>query len=399
MVIGRYPLSELNEDQERALKEFISFIAKPDVKHMVLSGSAGVGKGYLLRHIQENWERVSLLATLLNTDAKAWEPEFTATTNEAVYQLGIESASTIYSRAGLVPGYKELRAIKQPDRMPGIIVVDEASYIDESAFHKIVHQLPNCKFVWVMDQDQLAPVGSSIPYVTTQGFDTSELTIIERNKGPLQELVRELRHGVRHQHGVDIRKHHNGTSIQVVDEIEFQNQIIKEFGSDYNRCKVLMFKNETVNRYNNAIHENVLNNPKFPHEGAPAIINSYSKEAKHRVGTRLTIHEVHDSVVEYQVFTDVGSTTKQVEQLDIQSSIGNITCPVHKGDKQVWKLSNWFVDIALPYASTTHKAQGSTIPVVFVDARDIFSSWDAEMRRRLIYVAVSRASERVVICL
>ena len=41
MVIGRYKLSELNKDQEQALKEFISFMAKPAVKHMVLSGSAG----------------------------------------------------------------------------------------------------------------------------------------------------------------------------------------------------------------------------------------------------------------------------------------------------------------------------------------------------------------------
>ena len=31
----------LNQDQEQALKEFISFIAKPAVKHMVLSGPAG----------------------------------------------------------------------------------------------------------------------------------------------------------------------------------------------------------------------------------------------------------------------------------------------------------------------------------------------------------------------
>ena len=97
MVIGRCKLSNLNQDQDKALKEFISFIAKPHVKHMVLSGGAGVGKGYLLRHIQENWERVSLLATLLNPDACIDEPEFTATTNEAVYQLGIEAACTIYS--------------------------------------------------------------------------------------------------------------------------------------------------------------------------------------------------------------------------------------------------------------------------------------------------------------
>jgi len=399
MVIGRCKLSNLNQDQDKALKEFISFIAKPHVKHMVLSGPAGAGKGFLLRHIYDNWDRISLMATLLNSDAATAIPEFTATTNEAVYQLGISSASTIYSRAGLIPSYNGLRAIRSPDRFPSIIFIDEASYIDENAFNAIQQQLPNCKLIWVMDQDQLAPVGSDVPYVTTQGFDTAELTIIERNQGDLQNMVRELRHAVRNRHGVDIRKHHNGTSIQVVNAVEFQQQIIQEFGADYTRCKVVMFKNATVAKYNNAIHENVLKNPKFPHAGAPAIINSYSKEAQYRVGTRFTIEDVREVAEQYEIFTQNDKSYRIVEELHITSDIGNIICPIDKADKTVWRLSNWYTDIALPYASTTHKAQGSTVPVVFVDAKDIFSTFDAEMRRRLIYVAVSRASERVVICL
>lgn len=391
----------LNQDQEKALREFTSFIAKPEVRHMVLSGPAGAGKGYLLRHIRDNWERISTMAQILNSDALVEMPEFTATTNEAVYQLGIQEARTIYNKAGIVPAFNGLKAIRRPDRFAQIVFIDEASYIDEQAFKLIERQLPTCKFVWVLDQDQLAPVGSNVPYVTSQGFDTVELTTIERNKGDLQDLVRELRKGVRNKHGVDIRSFHNGSTIQIVDTIEFQNQIISEFSKDFTRCKVVMFRNNTVANYNNAIHENALGNPKFPHKGAPAIINSYSKEARYQVGTRFTIHSVNKLVSQYEVtnFKTGNRYTQNVEELQILSDIGHITHPVDRSDRDVWKLSDWFVDIALPYASTTHKAQGSTVPVVFVDAQDIFSCWDAEMRRRLIYVAVSRASERVVICL
>lgn len=389
----------LNKDQEQALREFIRFLASPTDKHMILSGPAGAGKGYLLRYIEENWNVLSLKANILNPDINISTPVFTATTNEAVFQLGVESATTIYSKAGLVPGVNKLRAIKAVDMTPQLIFVDEASYIDKSAFEAITAQLPKSKFVWVMDQDQLAPVGSAVPYITTLPFPTAELTTIERNKGDLQDLVKELRLAVRNKHGVDLHRHHNNTTITVVDSTEFQNQIIKEFSTDYTRCKVVMFKNATVSAYNNAIHQNVLKQPEFPHEGAPAIINSYSREARYRVGTRCFLNKVEQTTENFPMHSAKGYEDVKVEVWNIHSTLGYILYPCNVSNKAIWKLSPEFVDISLPYASTTHKAQGSTIPIVFVDAKEIFSSFDAEMRRRLLYVAVSRASEKVIICI
>ena len=46
---------------------------------------------------------------------------------------------------------------------------------------------------------------------------------------------------------------------------------------------------------------------------------------------------------------------------------------------------------------TTHKSQGKTIETVYVHAQDIKSSWDNELVRRLLYVAISRAAKKVVI--
>ena len=54
-------------------------------------------------------------------------------------------------------------------------------------------------------------------------------------------------------------------------------------------------------------------------------------------------------------------------------------------------------NLSLGYAMTTHKSQGKTIETVYVHAQDIKSSWDNELVRRLLYVAISRASKKVVI--
>jgi exodeoxyribonuclease-5 len=43
---------------------------------------------------------------------------------------------------------------------------------------------------------------------------------------------------------------------------------------------------------------------------------------------------------------------------------------------------------------TVHRSQGSTFAQVFIDA-DVFWPDDDELRRQLVYVAVSRASEAV----
>lgn len=66
--------------------------------------------------------------------------------------------------------------------------------------------------------------------------------------------------------------------------------------------------------------------------------------------------------------------------------------PVFNGNKSLAKK-----DIDYGYGITVHKSQGSTYNTVFVNARDILSNSNEIERKKLLYVAISRASHRAYI--
>ena len=56
--------------------------------------------------------------------------------------------------------------------------------------------------------------------------------------------------------------------------------------------------------------------------------------------------------------------------------------------------NNW-IDLRAAYASTINKAQGSTYKTVFIDLDDIKRCNSGDQIARMMYVGVSRASQRV----
>ena len=59
-------------------------------------------------------------------------------------------------------------------------------------------------------------------------------------------------------------------------------------------------------------------------------------------------------------------------------------------------LKNNFADLRIAYAGTAHKSQGSTYHTVYIDLSDLRVCRDPQELARLLYVAVSRATTRVV---
>ena len=53
------------------------------------------------------------------------------------------------------------------------------------------------------------------------------------------------------------------------------------------------------------------------------------------------------------------------------------------------------MDLRFPYASTIHKAQGSTFDEVLIDLGSFRVCDDPDVAARLLYVAISRAKHRV----
>lgn len=70
-----------------------------------------------------------------------------------------------------------------------------------------------------------------------------------------------------------------------------------------------------------------------------------------------------------------------------------------KAWKAFFKLQTKYGEIKYPFASTLHKLQGSTCGVIYFDMRNLpyFYSKDPDNVLRLIYVAITRPTEKVVI--
>jgi ATP-dependent exoDNAse (exonuclease V) alpha subunit len=64
---------------------------------------------------------------------------------------------------------------------------------------------------------------------------------------------------------------------------------------------------------------------------------------------------------------------------------------------QFYKAKQHYADVNYAYAITCHKSQGSTYKNVYVDLADISGNDNVVERNRIIYTAITRASEKAVI--
>ena len=386
----------LTQEQSDAFST-ISYWMVTDDKNLVIDGPAGAGKGYLLQYLDTN-EAIYKMNELYNLVTSNQLPPivFTATTNEAVTSLGIHGAQTIYRYAGIRPAFKGLTTHKIINKTAQIVVVDEASFIDEEAFELIQQQLPNAKFIWVMDQYQLPPVGSNIPHIATLDCPWITLTQVNRSKGAIQKLVTDLRNNVASKASTHLPSYHNNTDIVICDSIDEFNRMMKaDFQNSLDVC-VLGYHNELCNSYNKAVHSKVMLEPDFPNIGALPITTRYV--ASIPVGSTVHIHNIFEEESTfkgkdgaYTFNTKVINTSKGVFY---DADLSGLPAK----DKKALLMHNPMINnLSLGYAMTTHKSQGKTIETVYVHAQDIKSSWDNELVRRLLYVAISRAAKKVVI--
>lgn len=76
--------------------------------------------------------------------------------------------------------------------------------------------------------------------------------------------------------------------------------------------------------------------------------------------------------------------------------------PLERTRAKAWQqflaFNEWVMCLDFPHAQTVHKSQGSTYKTVFVDTQDIglAADMDYSMYLRLLYVAISRASDSVI---
>ena len=405
----------LTQGQQDAYDDFCDFLLDPKKNVFVLEGYAGTGKTTLVRTLLSQLPNMERSVRLIDPTFPGWDVQLTATTNkacEALSELTGEPAATIHSFLGLrvnkdyKTGETNLTARDWSDvKTNQLIMIDEASYLDQPTLRLIFQLTKNCKIVFIGDPAQLTNFKSKGAPVFQSEFPTARLTEVARQAegNPIIELATAFRETV--TTGEFFSFTPDGTSIQYMDRNQFAEAVKQEFTRpdwEHNDSKVLAWTNRAVIQYNHAIRDMAQGDPQFQ-AGDYAVLNSYLKSTgKYPLKTDELVQVTDKS----ELSEDKGTPGWWVQL----NNVHNVFFPQsldHRKDRirrakatndlvTLRHIDQFWADLRSAYSCTINKSQGSTYDTVFIDLDDIKACNSPNQIARMLYVAVSRARQRVV---
>ena len=408
---------DLTDGQAKAWAKLQRFMVSND-QFFLLRGYSGTGKTYMIQK-------------LLEEGASKQQIILAATTNKAAKvmtkMLG-RKARTIYSVLGIRMEAEDDQVVLQyPDSPPkGLydltIVIDEASMIGRKLLDFIVKAARelNLKIIFVGDPAQLRPVGETRSPVWSLVKDPecrSLLTEVKRYDDQLLVLATAIRNCIKKKdYNINLRDYADQKQVICLGAAAFERNILKA-GS---KARVVAWRNRTVDYFNDLIRSGLgFNAPYCVGDNLLAAAPiSIDDEIVANTDDEFLVNEV----VSYTVQTrgleipcwrlvcgfDESSivltipTPKGRRALD--SQLANLASEAKGADsswgrrlkwKEFWELKNKFNKVRYGFAITAHRAQGSTFEDVFVDQQDILANREEREAFQCLYVAESRASNRV----
>lgn len=432
-------MDELTTCQERGLAFLEDFEAGRLGAAAALEGAAGVGKTWLVAHWLER------LCERHSDGEGGWRDTLPAVTVTAYTNKAVD---VLRAKVGHLPiqfktldsflGYKVKknddgvveRSRFKNNKDPDIIVVDEASmvpvdYVHELASRGTYHKgkLQPLPVLYVGDKFQLAPVGEKTSTALDGPAHQCEMTTPTRQAlgSPIIQLATHLRECVESGRMFilpDLRKYADNKAVTFTPRTNVVNWALAAIRKGMD-TRVLAWDNNSVNRYNADMHrslypdaavfgagERVLVNEAFEVNDDVMLLNGElldvltcepdGVEAGNVACWRVLVQAPHLSPLELRVAQDphlLAVRHKQLtEQLWAARRAGNIA----EADRlvQARKPLNKLAPLRHSYASTVHKAQGSTYDVALVDFSSVYRS---DERARLMYVATTRPSQFLVL--
>lgn len=431
-------------DQKSAFEKFKMFLSMGGGGFFLLTGPAGAGKsfmmGAMMEEVNSTGQRVALAASTHKAAKVASDFVEGADVATAHALLGISERSI--GRNGdikMVPGKKYLEKAYNYQ----IFFVDEASMLDDVVFGGFEDLVAdNKKVVFIGDSFQIPPVNTanSLPFdVDTQrdlNFTIANLTeVVRQAKGsPIIQEATEVRKFIfRPVLPFDYQSKVNGLlAVRYAENDppnELSQDILDMFDSDSFRenpdyCKVLAWRNKTVDAYNSQIRTKLFGDgiPKLmvgekltadaPYmEGRQTLIKNNEdmevlslKVEQDEIGKDnfLTIYKAH-----VKVFGSRGSSREVIvpiihedseevlkKYLNLLAAMAKQERPGSYAAKDKWmdfyKLKERYAATKYSYCMTVHKAQGSTYDHAVLCLWDIMFNRKTEERNRIIYTGITR---------
>ena len=414
----------LTKDQQTALRKMQSF----DTPMLTLSGPAGTGKTTLIGHYLKQNKHGSV--------------QVSATTHKAAAVLGNKTGvdvSTVHSLFGLRPiqdystGKTRLVKKNKGNLVPfSTVVVDEASMIDREMLSILREEASNndSKLLFVGDSYQLPPVADNDE--TPVVFDETPVVSLKKivrqaADNPIIEYASQIRSVL---DGKPYPKLPESDYIKKVDQSDFMTTVQDFYNSaayqaDPDHCRVLAWTNKTVIAWNRHIRQMLLGPDARKYEYVPGERLVSNKPVL--FGEQVVIPNEATVTVEnaepgsmyglHGHFLDVDFDGSVFKRLFVPRDHSAMRANGHKfankakseerkyGPHSEQKTEAWkkffeyqdrMCDFRSGYASTIHKAQGSTYQHAIIHGADI-SRATGHMLARLMYVAVTRAAQTATI--
>lgn len=411
----------LTEGQERAKNLIAEWYLNTDDQVFVLSGYAGTGKTFLIDYLIKE-----VLKLKVGTEAVFVSPTGKAAAN--LVKCGTLAGtvhSLIYLRdeddfevdeQGEIIEKEELSFIKKDkiDEKIRLIIVDEASMINETVLHDLLSFKVKCLFCG--DGAQLPPVSGTCPLLQNPHYTMTEI-VRQAVDNPIIQVATMARKGEPIPYG------NYGDSVCVIRKEALTGEQRKRLFLKADQ--ILCGRNITRNRINAEVREykGIAQEELLPTEGEKVIctLNDWEKAIdKGRkfhlvngvIGTASAICPQEDDLatMEFQadfldygikVPFDSGIFTKgkyahSYGQRAITLANGTV---VHEYNYEVLRRLKAAKDelicrFEFAYAVTCHKAQGSEFDFVIV----FDESWAfGEEKNRWLYTAITRAKEKLLI--
>lgn len=416
------PKYQLNSGQAEAAAGFVEFLLSPDEKEMIINGPGGTGKTFLVEHLVKegfpNFQDLYKITTGKNSPYM--EITLSATTNKAaeVLQSALKmDTNTIHNRLGIVvtnnytTGETSLKKSKKWAVLHNTVLIIDEAYMIDYALHKMIQEgTSNCKIVYVGDSAQLNPVKSTGSPLLNKNVRTYTLTEPMRTDRPdilkANQMLREC--VINEAARIDLPE--ASSHIHWVSRNDADDLIIDLFKKK--EAKFLAYTNKKVIACNEFVRKSLgLSNEIHP--GDYWINNSallipiegslYSVSAEEL----LYIVDAEETVLEIDSYElPIIKCLVKVPRFQANLVIYAAKDPHQRNAllKEFSKLKQWrdyfyiqerIADLRLPYASTVHKAQGSTYDNVIIDLNDLKKCKGNDQIRRLMYVAMSRAKDNI----
>lgn len=402
----------LTDGQQNALNAFTHFLTDPVETVFVLSGYSGTGKSTLVKTLLDQLPKFMKTAKLINPSQKDYTVELTATTNKAAENFSAITGipvSTVHSFLELrVQTDYETGLTKLVPRNANIkegylLFIDEASYIDKELLNLIFKRTSKSKIVFMGDPAQLTPVKSSNTPVFDANFNGAQLTeVVRQAKGnPIVDLSTMFRETV--SSGQFFSFTPDGKHVVYMEREDFNDAIESEFTKPewkYKDSKILAWTNKCVIDYNHRVRDLVKGDPEFQKYDY-AVCNKFITVDNRSVKTDQLV-QITDISEPFAIHGVVGNN------YTLDGGYVRVFGAKHLADKNAlikkarvennprlaMQAENW-IDLRAAYAQTVNKSQGSTYDRVFIDLDDIRRCNSGDQIARMLYVAVSRAREKV----